>query len=249
MDGSLWFYAVACFAAFIVGASKGGLPMVGVLSVPTLALVMPPVAAAALLLPVYVVSDVVGLWAYRRDFDWRNLIILVPAMCFGVFVGWATAAITEDWMVKMLVGIIGLSYCVVAVMKRPDAPPRPADVPRGLFWGSIAGFTSFVSHTGVPPYQMYVLPQKLPKMVFAGTGTIIFAIINAVKLLPYWQLGQFNPSNLELAAILSPVSIIGALAGFKLTKRISQKLFFRLVEIALALLSVKLIYDALAKAL
>lgn len=249
MGGSFVFYGLACLAAFVVGASKGGLPMVGVLSVPILALVMPPVAAAALLLPVYIVSDAVGLWAYRREFDWRNMLILVPAMCFGVFVGWATASITEDWMVKLLVGIIGLSYCITAVMKRRDAPPRPADVPRGLFWGTIAGFTSFVSHTGGPPYQMYVLPQKLPKMVFAGTSTIIFAIINAVKLLPYWALGQFNPGNLELAAILSPVSVVGALLGYKVTALIPQKLFFRMVEIALALLSVKLIYDAMSKAL
>jgi hypothetical protein len=247
MDGSIWFFAIASVAAFVVGASKGGLPMIGVLGVPILALVMPPVAAAALLLPVYIVSDVVGLWAYRKSYDRRNMIILLPAMIFGVGIGWATAKITPEWMVTLLVGVIGLSYCITAVIKRADTEPRPADVPRGLFWGSIAGFTSFVSHTGGPPYQMYVLPQRLEKMVFAGTGTIIFAIINAVKLLPYWALGQFNPGNLEIAAILSPVAIAGALIGYKVTERIPQKLFFRLVEVALALVSVKLIFDAMFK--
>lgn len=247
MDYSIWFWAVAGTAAFIVGASKGGLPMVGVLSVPILALVMPPVAAAALLLPVYVISDMVGLWAYRREYDKRNLAILVPAMMIGVAVGWATAKITmeQEWAVKLLVGVIGLSYFASVLIKRKNAPPRPADLPRGLFWGTIAGFTSFVSHTGGPPYQMYTLPQKMDKMVFAGTTTIAFAIINAVKILPYWALGEFNPGNLEVAALLSPVAIIGALAGYKLTKVISPKLFFRLVETALAIVSVKLIYDAL----
>jgi len=122
-------------------------------------------------------------------------------------------------------------------------------VPRGLLWGTITGFTSFVSHTGGPPYQMYVLPQKLEKMVFAGTSTIAFAIINAVKLIPYWALGQFNSGNLELAAALSPVAIIGAFAGYRVTAIIPEQLFFRLVEVALAVLSVKLIYDSLGKAL
>lgn len=247
MDSAVWFYLAGALAAFVVGASKGGLPMVGVLGVPIMALVMPPVAAAAMLLPVYIISDLVGLWAYRKQYDKRNMIILLPAMVFGVGVGWATAKITPEWMVTLLVGVIGIAYCISAVLKRADAAPRPADVPRGLFWGAIAGFTSFVSHTGGPPYQMYVLPQKLDKMVFAGTSIITFAIINVVKLVPYWALGQFNPGNLKIAAILSPVAIIGALSGYKVTSVIPEKLFFRLVEVALAAVSVMLIFEALYK--
>lgn len=246
MPDSVLFYVVACMASFVVGASKGGLPMVGVLSVPLLAQVMDPIAAAALLLPVYIISDWVGLWAYRRDYDKRNLAITVPAMMFGVGIGWATAHIVPERMVTLLVGLIGLFYCVNAVLKRNVTEARPADIPRGVFWGTIAGITSFVSHTGGPPWQIYVLPQKLPKMVFAGTSTIAFAIINAVKLLPYWALGQFNPGNIELALKLSPVAVVGAIVGYKATKRIPQKLFFQLVEIALAVLSAKLIYDVLA---
>lgn len=245
MEWSIAFFAVAAASAFMVGASKGGLPMVGVLGVPLLALVMPPVAAAALLLPVYIVSDMVGLWAYRKEYSARNLAILLPAMIFGVGVGWATAKITPEWMVTLLVGLVGLYYCASVVLRKAGSPPRPADIPRGLFWGTIAGFTSFVSHTGGPPYQTYVLPQKLPKMMFAGTSTIVFAVINLVKLIPYWALGQFNPGNLQVAALLSPVAIAGALIGYKVTSILPERLFYRLVEVALFVISLKLIYDAL----
>lgn len=247
MDWSPLFFTIAAVSAFLVGASKGGLPMVGVLGVPLLALVMPPVAAAALLLPVYIVSDMVGLWAYRKEYSARNLAILLPAMIFGVGVGWATAKITPEWMVTLLVGLVGLYYCATVVFRKAGAPPKPADIPRGLFWGTITGFTSFVSHTGGPPYQTYVLPQKLPKMMFAGTSTIVFAVINLVKLIPYWALGQFNPGNLEVAAMLSPIAIAGALIGYKATTIIPEKMFFRLVEVALFVISIKLIYDALFK--
>ena len=245
MEFSLLFILIAGLSAFLVGASKGGLPMVGVLGVPLLALVMPPVAAAALLLPVYIVSDMVGLWAYRKEYSARNLLILVPAMIFGVGLGWATAKITEEWMVTLLVGVVGLYYCASVILRKANAPPKPADVPRGVFWGMIAGFTSFVSHTGGPPYQAYVLPQKLPKMMFAGTSTIVFAIINLVKLVPYWALGQFNPTNLEVAALLSPIAIAGALIGYKLTAILPEGLFYRLVEVALFVISLKLIHEAL----
>ena len=149
----------------------------GALGVPLMALSISPVAAAALLLPIYIVSDMFGLWVYRRDFDRRNLLILIPATTLGIAIGWATYSITSERLVTLLVGVIGLSYCINALVKRGNVERKPADVPRGLFWGTLTGFTSFVSHSGGPPYQMYTLPQKMEKMVFAGTSTILFAVL------------------------------------------------------------------------
>lgn len=244
MEGDILFYTLAVIAAFLAGASKGGLSMVGVLCVPLLSLSTSPVAAAALLLPIYIVSDMYGLWAFRKSFDMRNLMILGPATTLGVIIGWATAHITSPRLVTLLLGVIGLSYCINALVRRGNIPFKAADVPRGLFWGTISGFTSFVAHSGGPPFQVYVLPQKLDRMKFAGTVTVLFTYVNAIKLLPYWALGQFNPGNLKLAAMLSPIAVVGAFAGYRLVKIMPDKLFFRLVEIALAALSVKLIYSA-----
>lgn len=238
------FYALAVLSSFLVGLSKGGLPMVGALGVPVLALATSPVTAAALLLPIYIASDMFGLWAYRRQYSKRNLAILIPATTLGIIIGWATFSIVSDRLVTGLVGTVGLTYCINALIKRGNVERKDADVPRGLFWGTIAGFTSFVSHTGGPPYQMYALPQKMEKMVFAGTSTILFAVVNAVKLIPYSALGQFNPGNLTIAAKLAPVAVFGAWAGYKATAMIPEKLFFRFVEAALFVVSVKLIYDS-----
>ena len=240
----LWFWILAGVATLFVGSSKGGLPLIGMLAVPLMALQISPVVAAGLLLPIYIISDMYGLWIYRHSFDLRNIVILVPAAAIGIAVGWATASITNEDVVTILVGVIGLAYCIDAVLKaRRNLPPRTADVPRGLLWGSLAGFTSFVSHAGAPPYQMYVLPQRLEKMVYAGTSTIVFAIINLLKLPPYWFLGQVNLGSLEIAAMLTPLALAGAYLGFRLTKILPEKLFFRIVEVALFLVSLKLIYD------
>jgi uncharacterized protein len=240
------FWAIALLASFLVGAAKGGLPLVGLLSVPLLSLVMPPGQAAGLLLPIYILSDIYGLWIYRREFDARNLWILTPATALGVLVGWATAHVTNEDVVKFFVGFIGLAYCVDAISKTwRSVPSKPADVPRGVFWGTLAGFTSFVSHAGGPPYNMYVLPQKLSKMVYAGTTTILFAMVNLMKLPPYVALGQVNISNLEVAALLAPVSLFGAWAGYRLTLVVPEKLFFRLVEVALLLLALLLLQESL----
>ena len=244
MTSEIWFWVLAGLAAFFVGSSKGGLPLVGILAVPLMALQISPVVAAGLLLPIYIISDIYGLWIYRKSYDIRNIKILVPAAAIGIGVGWATAHITSDSLVKLVVGIIGLAYCVDALLKaKRNLPPKSADIPRGIFWGALTGFTSFVSHAGAPPYQMYVLPQRLEKMVYAGTSTIIFAIINLLKLPPYWFLGQVNVGSLETAMYLAPIAIIGAFLGYRLTRIIPEGIFFRVVEVALFLVSIKLIYD------
>ena len=69
MESGLIFWSLATLAAVFVGLGKGGLPVVAALAVPSLALIMSPIAAAGLLLPVYIVSDVFALAAYRRDFN------------------------------------------------------------------------------------------------------------------------------------------------------------------------------------
>jgi hypothetical protein len=239
-----WFL-VAGLAALLVGLSKGGLSMAGALGTPVLATVMSPVKAAALLLPIFVVSDWFGLYAYRREFDRRNLVILIPAGIAGIGIGWLSAAVVSERMVGLLIGVIGVAFCVNAWRQRHrPPPPRPATVSRGLFWGTIAGFTSFVSHSGGPPYQVYVLPQKLSKTVFAGTTTITFAAINLVKLLPYWQLGQLDMANLRTSLLLMPIAVAGTFAGVWLVRVIPERTYFVLIHVALFVLSVKLVADA-----
>jgi hypothetical protein len=237
----------AGFAAMLVGLSKGGLPTVGMLSVPVLSLIMSPVKAAVLLLPIYVISDMVSIWLYRKHFSAVNLKILIPAGIGGVLIGWLTASLVSDVAVKLLMGLIGIGFCLNTWLKRKtEQAPRPADVKKGVFWGLLAGFTSFISHAGAPPFQVYVLPQKLPKAVFAGTATLLFAVINAAKIWPYQQLRPYAYDDLMSAAVLIPFALVGTVLGAYLTRKINDVLFFKFVQFGLLMISIKLVADALA---
>ena len=237
------FWTLACVAAFFVGTGKGGVPMLAILSVPIMSLVTSPMQGAALLLPVYLISDVYGVWIYRKSFSVRNLMILIPAGAIGVFAGWLLAGDTDEDVVRIIIGCVGLTFLALRQWSRwiGTVDPRPADVPRGLLWGSISGFTSFVAHAGGPPFQLYVLPQKLPKLMFAGTSTILFAAINWMKVPPYIALGLMDWADWRIVAIMSPVAIFGAWFGYHVTRLIPQKIFFVAVELALFLISVNLI--------
>lgn len=240
----VWFWLAAGVAATLVGMAKGGVPMVAMLSVPIMALVMSPVVAAGLLLPVYVVSDMFGLYAYRHAFDRRVLAIVIPGAVVGIGIGWATASLVPEAAVTLVVGIIGFAFALNLILRRPViAEPKRAEVAPGLFWSAIAGFTSFVSHAGAPPYQVYTLPLGMTKAVFAGTTTIAFAAINLVKLVPYYALGQLNVGNLKVAAVLAVPAAIAVFVGLRVVAVLPERLFFRLVIWTLLLISVKLIWD------
>ena len=177
-DGYFW---LASLAALLVGLSKGGLPTVGMLAVPVMSLVMSPVKAAVMLLPIFVISDMVSVWLYRKDFSLPNLKILVPASLGGVLLGWLTASITSDSAVKLLIGLMGIGFCLNIWRRKTPQATQGVSVKKGVFWGLVTGFTSFICHAGAPPFQIYMLPQRLPKVVFAGTATILFTIVNFAK--------------------------------------------------------------------
>jgi uncharacterized protein len=244
MDWAFW--AAAIVAAICVGMGKGGMPMVGMLSVPILSLVISPVMAAGLLLPIYVVSDAFGLWAYRHDWNARVIAIMAAGMTIGVGLGWATASMVPEQLVTLLVGVIGLVFAGLTLLRRNvQSAPRKAQVAPGLFWGTITGFTSFVSHAGGPPYQVYVQPLGLSKAAFAGTSTIAFAYVNAIKLVPYWFLGQISTDSLHVAVWLAVPAALAVFAGVWLVRVLPERLFFRLITWALLAISVRLIWEGL----
>jgi len=240
----LW--VLLTLAALLVGLSKGGLPAIGMLSVPILSTSISPLVAAALLLPIYVLSDMVSVYLYRREFSADNLKILIPTGIAGVLIGWAAAAYVSDRVVALMIGVMGISFCLYTWTKNfiKTRPAVAANIPRGIFWGTLSGFTSFVAHAGAPPFQIYVLPQKLPKMVFAGTTTMVFCAVNLAKIIPYAQLQPYSMSTFKVALYLLPVAATGTLIGKLLIERLSEKWFFLAVQIALFLISIKLVISS-----
>ncbi|WP_449042414.1 sulfite exporter TauE/SafE family protein [Paracoccus sp. (in: a-proteobacteria)] len=245
LTGGAW--ALLALASALVGLSKGGLSMVSMLAVPILSLVMSPVQAAAVLLPVFVVSDMFGLIAYRRHWDRRVVACLLPGAVAGVALGWATASLVDERWVGGIVGVIGLSFALVTLLRRApvEGPRCRAEWGRGSLWGLAAGYTSFVSHSGGPPYQVYVQPLRLGKESYAGTITVFFAVVNAVKLIPYAALGQLGSANLGKAAVMMPVAAASVGLGVWLVRVIPQRAFYLFITWALLGVSIMLIRDAL----
>ena len=240
-----YFLAVAVFTVLLVGLSKAGLlGSLGMVGVPLLSLIMPARDAAGVLLPVLIAMDIIAVYAYRNDVDWRLLRIMLPGAAVGTLIGWVLWSFVSDDMVLLFVGIVTLLFILDAILPlRKKLEGLPPSRPWGIFWGGFAGFTSFISHTGGPPYQIYALPQRLPPAIYAGTSAVFFFIVNSAKLIPYFFLGQLNVHNLQLSAMFIPVGIAGVFAGIFLVRRISMQLFYRIAYWLVFLLALKLVWD------
>ena len=247
MSGEMEFYVVAVPAVIVLGLSKGGFAGLSSLATPMLSLVISPVRAAAIVLPILIVQDWVSVWAFRRDFSPRNLLILIPSSMIGVAAGWLLAARVSEDAVRLAVGLISIAFVVYMLVRDRlgRAPVERPSLPGGVLWGSLAGFTSFIAHAGSPPFQVYVMSQHLKPRVFAGTATMFFAAVNLIKVPPYFLLGQFSRDNMAISAALIPLAVLSTFAGVWLVRRVSADRFYAIILIITFAIGVKLTYDAL----
>jgi hypothetical protein len=245
-----WFYAAAIPAVMLTGMSKGGFGgTLSLLALPLLALVVSPVQAAGIMLPILLAMDAVAVWTWRKVWDRANMVILIPGAILGTALGWATASLVQDGHIRLMVGLLGLGFVANWAFQQfsraEPGPPMPPTWGRGTFWSTVAGVTSFISHVGGPPLQIFMLPQRLSKEVFAGTFTMYFAFVNVIKVGPFWTLGQLSPTNLWTSAVLLPLAVVSTMFGAWLVKRISTELFFRIIYAVLAVVSCKLVWDGM----
>jgi uncharacterized membrane protein YfcA len=246
MENSFIFWCLAVLASVFVGMGKGGLPAIAALAVPSMSLFISPIAAAGLLLPVYIVSDIFALSAYRRDFDKSVLKISIIGMTIGVVLGGLTAHIIIDWIVTALIGLISFLFALQQIFNQSrDKISHKINNKRGYFWCTVSGFTSFISHTGGPPWQIFVLPIGLKKSIFVGTSVIAFSYCNLIKLIPYIWLGQLNITSFKMSLLLMLPASLAVFAGVKIVKIIPEPLFFKIIVWALLLISIKLMADGI----
>ncbi len=241
------FYAVAVPAVLLFGIAKGGFGGgLGAAAVPLMALVMSPVQAAAILLPILCLMDLLTLWAYRGRWVWPELRILLPASLIGIAIGTALFGYMSPQVVKLIIGIVAMLFTLHHWFRKWLAT-HGGHVYRAAGWlgGSTAGFTSFIAHAGGPPITMYLLRRPLDRTDFIATTAVFFAVVNYVKLVPYGWLGQLSADNFVYSLILAPLAPIGVAAGVWLHRRVSDRFFFAVAYLLLFMVGIKLVRDGL----
>ena len=238
-----YFYFLAFIAVIIVGISKGGFGGgLAIVAVPIMSLAIDPILAAAITLPILCVMDLVSVKTYWKQWDTQLVKSLIPAAGLGILLGGLSFHYFNAGAIRLLLGALAVSFTLHYWLKS-DVVKKQTSKPWGWFWSTLTGFTSFVAHAGGPPINAYLLPLRLKKSVYQGTCVLIFTIINYLKLIPYFYLGQLNGDNLATSLVLLPLAFVGVFIGIKLHKRISETLFYQLTYLFLFVTGLKLLWD------
>ena len=239
-----YFYAVTIPAVLLLGISKSGFGAgFGSLAVPMMALAVSVPQAAAILMPVLFVMDVLGMAAFRKDFDMDLLKFLLPFGLLGVVVGCLLFKVLDAHTVAALVGVFTLLFLAQRLLfpPRPDSAPPPRWV--GALLTATSGFTSFVAHAGGPPINAYVIPLRLSPVRFTATMAFFFFAVNLSKWVPYYWLGLLDMRNMATSLVLLPIAPIGVWVGVHWARRISPQLFYRFLYAGMLLTGLKLVWD------
>lgn len=241
--------ALAIIAVVLLGLAKGGFAGLGALATPLLALTLHPVTAAALLLPILLVQDVVSVWSFRKSWDGWIIAWMLPGAALGVTLAALFAASVPEKQVLLLLGAITAAFGAYRLWaERGGRIVAPSSSPGwvGTLFGVATGFTSQIAHAGGPPFQMWVTPRKLPHQTFVGTASITFAAINWMKVPSYIALGSMGHEVLVAAGLLMPLAIASTWAGIWLIRRIDSARFYTLVYVLMVLLGLRLVWQGLA---
>lgn len=232
---------VFLLAISLLGLSKGGLSGIGSLSMPMMFFVMSPPAAAGLILPILMMQDIFSVWLYRGQWDNGNLKLLVPAAAVGIGFGFAVFALLPTAVLFLFLGVVTVLFAARGLLK-PPAPAKPSKLV-GWILGMVSGLTSTVLHQGGPTFQMYMLPQRLPRNTFVATSVFYFWIVNMIKLPGFIVLGQLTRDGLIAAFAAMPFALLMTWCGKKLVSHISVDRFYVIIHWLLAAVGVKLIVD------
>ena len=243
------FYLLATVAVILLGLSKGGFFGLGVMALPLMSLQVPPLQAAAIILPTVLAQDALTVWTYRRDWSAWNLKIMIPEHggghcaspgcsrppCPPRISGWRSGSSPAS------------SCCGTGSATRFERLAPQPGVVTGVLFGVIGGFTTMLANAGGPAWQMHLLPQRLDKLTYVGTFTMLFAASNLMKIPAYGALGQLTGENLAIGAVLLPAAVIANYGGIWLVRRTPTELFFRIAYVLMFLISVELIRSALVE--
>jgi uncharacterized membrane protein YfcA len=245
------FYLLAIPAVTVLGLGKGGFAGLGMIAAPMLALVMPPLQGAAILLPILIVQDAISVWTYRRAWSAWNLKVLIPGSVLGMGVGTLFAGSVSNAAIELTVGAIGLCFVFYIWLNnwlRPNlapagAKPRRPHPAMGILWGALAGFMSLLIQVGAPPIQIHILPQRLDKLTLVGTTVLFFAFSNWVKIVPYLVLGQFSTRNFATSIALLPLAVVANFLGIWLVHKTPTERFYQIAYLLMLLISLALLWQ------
>ena len=245
MEINLLFFFCIVPAIILYGIAKSGLGgSMTLISIPLMTVVMPLGQALAIVLPILILSDMVAVYRFRKNFDSETLKLLVPGAAIGIFIGSITFMYFSESLLKLIIGLMGFLFAGhYFLFKTRNIISLKKSFLKGGTCSIISGFTSFCVHAGGTPLSVYLLPLKMKKEVYIGTRIIFFTCVNLIKLPFYISLSIITLDSFIQSLLLFPLAVLGISIGYQILKIVEEKLFYNIIYILILVSSTRLIID------
>lgn len=243
-DLPLSTYALGMAAAVLTGLAKCGIPGVGILLVPVMAMIFEPRASVGVLLPMLLTADVMAVAYYRRDAQWNRILILFPFVAAGIGGAWLAlhALRGAQTLFAPILGSLVLGMLALDLIRMrfgwerlPHHPLFKAGV------GFLAGFSTTLGNAAGAIMNLYLLSHDLKKNEFMGTSAWFFLIVNCSKAPVFLHQGMITADSLRFNLWMIPGVVAGSLLGRWLLPRLSPPVFRNLVMILAAVAAIHLL--------
>ena len=229
--------AAAAVAALVVDFLKTSLGGgIGLVLTPTLSLVLPAPVVLALIAPLMVLSDPITLRYYWRQWDSRELAVLLPTTVAGVVAGTWLLAVLSEPALRRVIGSGALVFAVLQLVA--SVAPRPVASRQswraGAAAGLVTGVASSVAHSGGIVLGLYLVAKRLAPPTIVATSGALVAVADVFKLAGYWHIGFLSRSILIAALAAVPCLLAGAWLGYRVN-RVLPRRAFELVLIGIAI--------------
>ena len=237
------FVLIVAVCSIFIGLSKGGLGAALVmLATPLLSLVMPVTDAISIVLPMLLIADVFGIWAFWNTWDMAIIRLLLPFTVIGIIVGTYLLATLPDQTLRHILGVFTLGFVAYRLLSaRLGSRSYTHHNWHGHLAGAASGLGSALANVGAPPFTVYMLLQNRTPRVFVGTTTLYFAIVNLLKLPGLVVAGLFDLRDLETVVWALPLIPAGVWLGRWVIVRMNQTAFDRFMLLVLAVAGVFLL--------
>lgn len=229
MGGSPHAALLMVLAALVVGYSKTALNGVAAIAVAIFAFLLPAKESTAAILAVLIVGDLVAVWHFRHDADWRLIRRLLPAVLPGLALGTVFLNAVSDSVLRRTIGIVLLVLVALQlwVKSRASGSTNAMHERRSAAWaaGTGMGFATMTANAAGPVMTLFLSTSGVDKLRFVGTSAWFFLIVNVVKVPFSAGLGLLRVDDVGRALQLAPFVVVGGLLGYATVQRISQRGF------------------------
>ena len=231
-------FSILLFAISKSGFSGGGLALI---SVTVLSITYGPLKAIAILMPMLIICDAIAAFLNRKYYDHSAVWSIAPFSLLGVIATILFKFINLS-LISIFIGSISLAYVVFNYLLTKSKIKKIPFYGSKTIWGTLAGFTSFVLHSGGLPMNIYFMSIYDRKVQFVAGLVFSMALINLFKLIPYFYLDILSFKSLLSYLLFSPIAVIGVILGHWMNSKLSDKSFFTIINFFIVVASLRLIY-------